>query len=86
LAEPTHITREVWQVAAELLASNLPARHEGVRLLGIGVTALEQPQPLQAKLFDGDIREKYNRLDELSDTIKKRFGTAAMRRAAELKK
>lgn len=86
LAEPTHITREVWQVAAELLASNLPARHEGVRLLGIGVTALEQPQPLQGELFDGDIREKHGRLDELSDTIKKRFGTVAMRRAAELKK
>ena len=56
-----------------------------MRLLGIGVTALEQPQPLQGELFDGDMREKHGRLDELSDTIKKRFGTAAMRRAAELR-
>ncbi len=86
LAAATHSTREVWHVAAVLLERNLPARHQGVRLLGIGVTGFERAQPLQATLFEEDVREKHGRLDTLSDTVKERFGAAAMRRGAELKR
>jgi DNA polymerase-4 len=94
LAEPTNITEEIWQAAADLLARRLPSspqrvacgdRRGAVRLLGVGVSGLEGEQRRQGDLFDGKRREKQQKLDEVTDRIQDRFGGAALKRAAAIK-
>jgi DNA polymerase IV len=85
LAEPTNITEEIWQAAAELL-TRLPAERQAIRLLGMGVSGLEIEPNRQRLLFDGERREKQKKLDEVTDHIYDRFGGDAIKRAAALEK
>lgn len=86
IGEPSNITQELWQVASELLKKNLPSRHVGVRLLGVGVSGFEDTQQTQARLFDEDTRQKQGQLDAVADGVKDRFGEAALRRGTDLKR
>ena len=86
LAEPTNITEEIWQAAAELLTRRLPARSQPLRLLGLGMSGLEVEPSRQGLLFDGQRREKQQKLDEVADRIHDRFGGAALKRAAAIEK
>ena len=56
LPEPTDITQELWQAADELLCQRLPAGHLPVRLLGMGVSGLDDTGQVQGMLFDGEER------------------------------
>jgi DNA polymerase-4 len=85
LREPTNITQEIWQAAAKLLTSRLPARRGPVRLLGVGVSGLESRSESQRdsrSLFDESGREKQEKLDAVTDKIQERFGSTALGRAA----
>jgi DNA polymerase-4 len=85
LHEPTNITQEIWQAAAKLLTSRLPARRGPVRLLGVGVSGLESRSESQGdsrSLFDEGGREKQEKLDAVTDKIQERFGSTALGRAA----
>ena len=84
LPEPTDITQELWQAADELLCQRLPASHLAVRLLGIGVSSMDDTGVVQHMLFDGGEREKQSRLDAVADQIKERFGVGAIRRGSGL--
>jgi len=84
LPEPTDITDELWQVASDMLSSRLPAGHLPVRLLGVGVTGLDDTGLVQGTLFDREQRQKQSRLDAVADEIKERFGTGAIRRGSGL--
>jgi DNA polymerase-4 len=84
LPEPTDITDELWRAADELLRRRLPAGHLPVRLLGMGVSGLDDTGLVQGMLFDGQQREKQSRADAVADQIKERFGTGAIRRASGL--
>jgi DNA polymerase-4 len=86
LPEPTNITEEIWQTAAELLTRRLPNERQPVRLLGLGVSGLEAKSSRQGSLFDGGRREKQQKLDEVADRIQDRFGGAALQRAAAVEK
>ncbi len=85
LSEPTHITQEIWRVAAVLLEQNLSAKHRGVRLLGIGVSGFADESG-QVSLFEESEREKQGQIDTLTDSIKDCFGQTALRRATDLKR
>ena len=52
LPEPTHVTLELWQAAAEMLDARLPADLPPVRLLGMGVSGLDASARIQRQLFD----------------------------------
>lgn len=84
LAEPTDITDELWQVADEILCHRLPPNHLPVRLLGLGVGGLGGSGSTQGLLFDQDQRQKQAGLDAMTDQIRDRFGSEALRRAASL--
>ena len=84
LPEPTDITDELWRTADELLCQRLPAGHLPVRLVGMGVSGLDDSGLIQGMLFDGQEREKQSRVDTVADEIKERFGTAALRRGSGL--
>ena len=86
LPEPTNITQEIWQAAAEIFSKRLPARHLPVRLLGMGVSGLDDTGLVQGQLFDRQAREKQARLDSITDEVKDRFGTVAIRRGSTLRR
>jgi len=80
LPEPTNITQELLQGAAQLLATKLPGRHLPVRLLGFGVTGFDGSGQSQRHLFDELDRQRHRQLDRVADQISDRFGKLAIRR------
>jgi DNA polymerase-4 len=84
LPEPTDITHELWLAANELLCQRLPAGYQPVRLLGMGVSGLDDTGLVQHMLFDQEERQKQARLDTVADQLKDRFGTEALRRGSSL--
>ena len=84
LTEPTNTTDELWQVASELLTTQVPLDQLPVRLLGLGVSDLDRAGEVQGHLFDEDVHEKQTRLDEVGDLIRNRFGAQALRRGRSL--
>ena len=85
LPEPTNITDELWRAASEMLVHRLPARHLPVRLLGMGVSGLDDSGILQGTLFDAAERDRHSRLDAAADEIKDRFGAGALWRGSRLR-
>ncbi len=85
LPEPTDITDELWRAADELLCQRLPAGHLPVRLLGMGLSGLDDTGLAQGMLFDGEDREKHERADDVADQIKERFWVGAIRRGSSLR-
>jgi DNA polymerase-4 len=86
LPEPTSITQELWRAADEMLCHRLPAGHLPVRLVGMGVSGLDDTGAIQGLLFDQEERQKQTRLDTVADQVKDRFGTVALRRGSSLKR
>ena len=84
LDEPTDTTQRLWRAAADLLADNLPQRHKGVRLLGMGVSGLDFGDPVQGELFADSTGAKQRRVDAVSDRVRARFGTEALRRGSKI--
>ncbi len=84
LSASTNVTAQLWTAAEKLLRDNLPARHPGVRLIGMGMSALDAGVQIQTSLFDEDAHER--RIDELTDAIKDRFGAIALKRGLHLKR
>ena len=85
LPEPTDITQELWQAADEMLCQRLPAGHLPVRLVGMGVSGLDESGLRQGLLFDQEERRKHAEPDAVNDQIRQRFGPAALRRGSSLK-
>ena len=61
-------------MADDLLRHRLPAGHLPVRLVGMGVSGLDDTGQVQGMLFDGEDRQKQSRVDAVADEIKERFG------------
>jgi len=85
LPEPTDLTQELWQAADELLRRRLPIRHLAIRLLGMGVSGLDDSGLAQGLLFDQEERERQGRLDAVKDQLKQRFGPDVLRRGSMLR-
>jgi len=60
----------------------LPAGHLPVRLLGVGVSGLDDSGQVQGLLFDADERQRQSQVDAVADQIKSRFGSGAIRRGS----
>jgi len=86
LPEPTDITDELWRAAGELLCQRLPVGHLPVRLLGMGVSRLDDTGFVQGMLFDQEDRQKQSRVDAVTDQLKERFGNEALRRGSSLER
>ncbi|NUN51178.1 MAG: DNA polymerase IV [Planctomycetaceae bacterium] len=84
LSAPTALTQELWQAADEMRCRRLPEGHLPVRLLGMGVSGLDDSGLVQGLLFDQDQRQKQGRLDAVADQLKERFGAGALRRGSSL--
>ena len=84
LPQPTDVTQAIGQVAGELLADALPVRHQGVRLLGVGVSGFTQDGLVQRTLFEDESRQKQRQLDAVADAVKATFGSSALSRGSGL--
>lgn len=82
LTKPVDGTDQLWTVVKELLNSQLPDRPLVVRLLGMGVSQLCPQHPVHQSLFTEQNDERNSKLDQVTDRIRSRFGTAALRRAS----
>jgi DNA polymerase-4 len=84
LREPTHATQELLDAGLALLNSRLPPRHLPVRLLGFGVSHLDDSGRTQQHLFEQPDHERRRELDSVADQIAAKFGKRAIRRGAGL--
>jgi DNA polymerase IV len=81
LPQPTNVTQEIWQTAAEMFAQRMPERRLRIRLLGVGVSGFQQTQRTQLTLFPDEQHERNSRLDQVADQVKEKFGPSSLQRA-----
>ena len=88
LTEPSANTNVIWQAAKDLFNSRLPKPHKPVRLIGVGVSGFEPQGSNLAKQADmfSPPDNKPDKLDELSDKIKDRFGSALLQRGRSIRR
>jgi|SRR5579863_4115734 len=89
LSQPTNITDEISRTAVELLENCAAAQGQRIRLVGVGVSGFDEavpgaPQKVQQSLFADEDREKQTQLDQATDRIRERFGSAALHRGSGL--
>jgi DNA polymerase-4 len=89
LPKPTDVTQEFWQAASDLLAqacqNNRNFKTKSIRLIGIAVSGFDNSGAIQPLLFDDPVEEqaiKHKDLDRVTDAVRDRFGTAALKRAS----
>ena len=83
MIEPTSSTDELESVVGQIF-SRVELNGRAVRLLGMGVSNLTRNEQTQGMLFDGEAREKTDRLDTIKDQIKDKFGHLAVRRGTSM--
>ena len=83
ISTPTQTTKVLWETASQILAA-APLEGRGIRLLGMGVSNLSTDGKKQQGLFDQEEKVKATRMDEAADSIRDRFGSAAVKRASSL--
>ncbi|MBU0637479.1 MAG: DNA polymerase IV [Planctomycetes bacterium] len=81
LAGPLDQTDTLWEAAAELFDAWAATPHP-VRLLGVGVAQLAPRGGQQLTLFDQAESERRQRLDQIVDQIRERFGADSIKRGA----
>lgn len=81
-SQPVDGTSEAWLAVEELLAAAVPRQHAGIRLLGVGLSQLEQGKQTQLSLFDSQSDRKEKRLDAVADEIERKFGAGALSRGS----
>jgi len=84
LSSPTANTELIYKVIFELFSKNYDKSRK-VRLLGVGVSGFPQKTGQQLSLFDS-VTPSRSRLDDLEDTVRKKFGKNAISRAEGMKK
>lgn len=82
LLQPTNLDDDIFNAVMGLLKSHLTVGRE-VRLLGVGVTKLEEPA-VQLSLWDDTVQKK-TQLTEAVDTLKDKYGKEIIIRASAMK-
>jgi nucleotidyltransferase/DNA polymerase involved in DNA repair len=86
LSEPTDLPEGIVAAARGLFREKIRLRGKGVRLLGVGISALEPAGHLPAKLFPDPAEERARRLAKAADAVRDRFGEEAVKRARLLRR
>ncbi|MDQ6960649.1 MAG: DNA polymerase IV [Mariprofundaceae bacterium] len=79
LAVPTDVTSEIWGILQKLLKQNMAG--QPIRLVGMGVSALQHPETRQGDLFLDGKHVHQQEVDRVVDDVRERFGKQAMHRA-----
>ena len=84
LPRPTNVTQEIWRATEEMFSNRLPANHQAVRLLGVGISGLDNPDHIQRSLFGDEDHAAQTNLDHAADQIRDKFGSTSIGRASGL--
>ncbi|MFT5116230.1 MAG: DNA polymerase-4 [Parasphingorhabdus sp.] len=84
LSNPTASTSLVWQVVQSLLEP-LKQKPFPVRLVGVGLSHFDEDSPQQTDLFEQGRQKERTKLDSISDSIRSKFGDAAIGRGTKYK-
>ena len=82
LRDPTDSDRELAAVISRLFSDRIQLNGRGVRLIGMGTSGFEQEPTRQKSLFNEDESQRSRQLDQMTDSIRDRFGTSALRRGS----
>ena len=85
LDRKTDITDEIYDTVCEL-TDEVWNRDMSARLLGVGASGIDDEEYDQISLFGEEERKKQMLCDSAMDSIRKRYGNAAVKRASLLKK
>jgi len=83
LADPTDISKEVYQITKSLFAE-LWDGHTPLRLLGVALTNVTHEDTSQLSLFPDESRERARKLDKATDAINNKFGAATIVRGTRV--
>jgi DNA polymerase-4 len=86
LKDATDLPETIVAAARELFARKIRLRGKGIRLLGVGVSSLQNAGSGQASLFPDSQDEKAHRLAAAADSLRDRFGESAVRRGSLVKR
>lgn len=84
MKKPESSSEALWREVAPMLDRLLTESQQAVRLLGMGVSQLSQPDKVQQQLFDAEETERQRELDKTLDSIHERLGTSAVKRASSV--
>ena len=79
----TSNTKEIYRVAKELL-NEMYKKGTFIRLVGVRVDNLIDKDEVQLSLFTGDTEKKQEKLDEVVDKLKDKYGYTSVTRAGKL--
>lgn len=86
---PTYLTKEIYHAGTELLEANWN-RNRPVRLLGIGLSSIDDEELEQISMFEtidiGDDRIREEKLEKTIDKIRNKYGSDKIIRAKILEK
>lgn len=82
LRDSTDSDRELAAIVGRLFAERITLNGRGVRLIGMGTSGFEQEPTRQKSLFDEEENHLSRQLDQMTDSIRDRFGTSALRRGS----
>ncbi len=80
----THSTQMLFETANRLLADVNRSADRGVRLIGLGAANLSRSTAQQMALFDQEDQQKQSRVDQISDSIRDKFGQKSLNRGSNL--
>lgn len=84
LPNPTNTTQEIFNAAHELFEHRI-AEQNAIRLLGVGVSGLQQDEVTRQKmLFDEEHHQRDGRTDAAIDAIRDKFGNESLNRGTRL--
>lgn len=83
LVNPINTDREIYQAAEKLFYAAWP-RGKRVRLIGVGITGLEESRR-QLSLWDAEEEKQEQRLQSTLDALRDRFGDKSIKRGSDLK-
>lgn len=83
LADPTDISKEVYQSSKELF-DELWDGVTPLRLLGIALTNITREDTMQYSLFQDEGREKARKIDKTKDALNAKFGAATIVRGSSI--
>lgn len=83
LADPTDISREVYQISKQLF-SELWDHHTPLRLLGVALTDITHEDSAQLSLFSDEAKDRARRLDKATDAINDKYGAATIVRGSSV--
>ena len=83
LMNPTSNTKDIYMVAKELL-NEMYKKGTFIRLVGLRVDSLIEKDEMQLSLFSNEEEKKQEKLDEVVDKLKEKYGYNSITRAGKL--